>query len=67
MEQVVTLAYLEQMRADLAKQAEQHYANWQATLGAIDLLSHLVDVAKAGTSEPALQLATVADAGEDDE
>lgn len=63
MEQVVTLAYLDEMRENLVKQAEQHYANWQATLGAIDLLNHLTDVAKAGQpeTEPALQLATIGD------
>ena len=62
-QQVVTLAYIEEMQANLVKQAEQHYANWQATLGAIDLLQHLADVAKAGqpAAAPALQLAGVED------
>ena len=61
--QVVTLAYLEEMHESLVKQAEQHYANWQATLGAIDLLQHLADVAKAGqpAAAPALQLAGTED------
>lgn len=64
-EQVVTLAYIEEMRANLVKQAERHYADWQATLGAIDLLQHLAEVAKAGRPavEPSLQLA----GAEDDE
>ncbi len=45
----VSLQYLQTVAEDLTKQAEQHYANWQATLGALDLLKHLVEVAQ---SEP---------------
>ena len=57
MPKAVSVEYLEMMRDDLTKQAEQHYANWQATLGAIDLLTHLVEVANAPQPEqPSIDL-----------
>lgn len=63
MQNGVTLDYLLEMTESLTKQAEQHYANWQATLGALDLLRHLVEVAQqqGAPNVPALQLAGVED------
>lgn len=57
----VSLQYLQEMTESLTKQAEQHYANWQATLGALDLLRHLIEVAQQENAPdvPALKLATV--------
>lgn len=63
----VSLHYLENMRESLTKQAEQHYANWQATLGALDLLKHLIEVAQQDNAPdgPALKLAAVESDNED--
>lgn len=63
----VSLQYLQEMTESLTKQAEQHYANWQATLGALDLLKHLIEVAQQDNApgEPALKLAAVESDNED--
>jgi hypothetical protein len=44
----LTVDYLKQLQSDFRTQADRHYADWQATLGAIELLDHLVSVAKEG-------------------
>jgi len=41
----LTVDYLKQLQGNLRVQADRHYADWQATLGAIELLDHLVSVA----------------------